>query len=170
MSGPPAWVAEDFSCPECGFAFADCDVAGIAARLPTLAADIRQVVEAADPAALRARAGSQTWSAIEYLCHVRDVFQASTIRLYRARTEDEPRLEPLFNDQRAIWFRYAEREPVPVLAELDAAVAGCRDEIARVEDWDRSVMRLPGETRTVRWLARAAVHEAVHHRADIARA
>jgi hypothetical protein len=93
--------------------------------------------------------------------------QATTIRLHRSRTEDEPRIEPLFNDLRAIRFRYADRDPWPVLDELDAGVAGCRDEIADVRDWDRTVKRLPGEERTARWLARAAVHESVHHLLDL---
>ena len=73
----------------------------------------------------------------------------------------------MYNDLRAIRFRYAERDAAAVLDELDAGVAGCCDEIARVTDWDRTMTRLPGEQRTARWLARAAVHEGVHHLRDL---
>jgi hypothetical protein len=111
------------------------------------------------------------WSMVEYVCHLRDVFVVYTIRLHRARTEHEPVLEPMLNDLRARRFRYNERELAPVLDELDAAVAGCGAEIDRMGplDWDRHVVRLPGERRTARWLARQAAHEGTHHRADLRR-
>jgi hypothetical protein len=160
-------VAEDFACDSCGFAFPDCDVTTVAARLPTLAADVRVLIEAAGRDRLGAKPDDGSWSAIEYLCHLRDVYEVSAIRLYRVRTEDRPQLEPMYNDLRAIRFRYAGRDAPAVLDELDAAVAGCCDEIARVTDWDRTMTRLAGEHRTARWLARAAVHEGVHHLRDL---
>lgn len=35
-------------------------------------------------------------------------------------------------------------------------------------DWDRVVLRPPGEQRTTRWLVRQALHEGRHHLAGIA--
>jgi hypothetical protein len=106
---------------------------------------------------------------LEYLCHLRDVYATSTIRLHRVRTEDSPVLEPMLNDLRARRFRYGERDPVAVLDELGAAVAGFLDETRRVTgpDWDRTATRLPGERRTARWLVRHAAHEGVHHLRDV---
>jgi hypothetical protein len=160
-------VAEDFACDSCGFVFPDCDVSTVAARLPSIAADVRSLIDGVDRDRLTAKPDPEAWSAIEYLCHLRDLYEVSTIRLYRVRTEDRPQLEPMYNDLRAIRFRYADRDAVAVLNELDAGVAGCCDEIARVVDWDRTMTRLPGEQRTARWLARAAVHEGAHHLRDL---
>ena len=52
-------------------------------------AQIRDSSTGSGSAALTRRPDEQTWSALEYLCHVRDVYVASTIRLYRARKEYE---------------------------------------------------------------------------------
>jgi hypothetical protein len=163
----PPLVAEDFACPFCGFAFPDCDVTSVPSRLSELAAEIRSFVGRVGVDRLTAVPPGATWTGVEYLCHIRDVLEASTIRLFRTRTEDRPTLEPLYNDLRAVRFRYADADPLAVLDEIDAAVAGCCDEIAATEDWDRTLTRLPGEQRTARWLARAAVHEAQHHLRDL---
>jgi hypothetical protein len=75
----------------------------------------------------------------------------------------------MLNDLRARRFRYVDCDVGAVLGELAAAVAGLADELRRVEPdgWDRTVARLPGEVRTVRWLLRNAAHEGRHHLADI---
>jgi hypothetical protein len=75
----------------------------------------------------------------------------------------------MLNDLRARRFRYNERDIGPVLDELAANVAGFCEEIARVGsgDWDRVATRMPGEQRSARWLVRQAMHEGVHHLADI---
>jgi Mycothiol maleylpyruvate isomerase N-terminal domain len=107
---------------------------------------------------------------LEYVCHLRDVYVTSTIRLYRVRTEDRPLLEPMFNELRAARFSYNRRDLPAVLDELADANEGLRAEVSRVhgDQWDREGTRLPGETRTARWLLRQAMHEGVHHLRDIA--
>jgi hypothetical protein len=77
----------------------------------------------------------------------------------------------MFNDLRARRFRYNDCEFAATLDELAAATAGFRDEIARTSgrDWDRIATRLPSERRTARWPVRQAMHEGVHHLADIGR-
>jgi hypothetical protein len=40
---------------------------------------------------------------------------------------------------------------------------------ASISGWDRIATRLHGEQRTARWLVRQAMHEGVHHLADIRR-
>ena len=110
-----------------------------------------------------------SWSAAEYLCHVRDVYAVFTIRLHRARTEDDPPLEPMLNDLRARRFAYADAALPPVVDQLDAHIGGFLAEIGRVPDdrWTRPVHRYPGEQRTALWLARQAAHEGRHHLRDI---
>jgi len=171
MSLPPL-PADDHDCPSCGISYADLPVGTalqIVADLPGEAAaamaevPARRVRVAPDPG---------TWSPVEYLCHLRDVAVTSTIRLYRARTEERPVLEPMLNDLRARRFRYVEADPPAVMGELARAVAGLADEIARVrvDGWERTVTRLPGEERTARWLVRHAAHEGRHHVDDLRRA
>ncbi len=167
MSALPTLAQEDHVCASCGLTYHDVTVEEIPDRLRAEAARIRDVAERLTPHALTHRPDERTWSALEYLCHVRDVFVASTIRLYRARKETQPQIEPVFNDLRVVRFRYNEADLRGVLHEMDAALLGLIDEMARVADWDRTFSRQPGEERTVRWLVRQALHEAMHHAADM---
>ena len=139
--------------------------------ITAMPADAAAAVAALDPTRLRARPEPGTWSGVEYLCHLRDVAVTTTVRLHRARTEDRPALDPMLNDLRARRFRYVDADPRAVLAELHRVVGGVSDEIARIrpDGWTRTVTRLPGEERTVRWLVRHAAHECRHHLADIRR-
>jgi hypothetical protein len=162
----PPWPDEHHVCAACGFAFANVTVADVVAGLPAVAAAVGTLV-INSPGRMRTPGPDGTWSAIEYLCHLRDVLVSSTIRLHRARTEDVPAVEPMFNDLRARRFRYLERDPAATLDEVDAAVAGCLEEIALVRDWERMIARRPGEQRTARWLARNALHEGRHHLLDL---
>jgi hypothetical protein len=168
-SAVPPLPADDAVCAPCGLAYAGLTVpaaAGIVASVPRLA---RAAVEGRPDAELRRRPDPGTWCAAEYLCHLRDVYVTSTIRLHRARTEELPVVEPMLNDLRARRFRYASCDVPAVLAELAAAVDGVADEVRRVAPggWDRRVVRQPGEERTARWLLRHAAHEGRHHLADL---
>jgi hypothetical protein len=127
-------------------------------------------MESFPDAQLRRRPDATTWSALEYLCHLRDVYSMYTIRLYRTRKDDRPILEPMLNDLRAARFRYNKRDVAAVLAELGDDTIGFVDEAARFsdEEWDRVATRLPGEERTARWMVRQAMHEGTHHVRDIA--
>ncbi|MBB3677494.1 DinB family protein [Modestobacter versicolor] len=167
----PALPAEDHVCPPCGLAYAALPVATAAALVTAVPGLARAAVAGRPDAALRRRPEPGTWSAVEYLCHLRDVQVTTTIRLHRARTEELPVVEPMLNDLRARRFRYADCDVAAVLDELAAAVGGVADEVRRTEPdgWDRRVARLPGEERTVRWLLRNAAHEGRHHLADIDR-
>lgn len=167
----PPLAAEDHVCDSCSIAYQGIridDAVGVIAGIPDAA---RDAVRAIPTEVRRVRPSAEVWSAAEYLCHMRDVYVAFTIRLYRVRTEDEPALEPMFNDLRTRRFRYNECDIEATLDELARAAAGFRDEIARVrhDGWDRVATRLPGEQRTARWLVRQAMHEGVHHLDDIRR-
>jgi hypothetical protein len=167
MATLPSWPAENHVCGGCGFAYAELAVADVPDALRADADEVRRVATALSRDQLVRRPDPETWSPIEYLCHLRDVYEFTTIRLHRARVEARPRVEPMYNDLRARRFGYRDRDAAAVLDELDAAVAGCCDELARVDDLARTVMRQPGEERTTAWLARNAVHEGRHHLCDL---
>lgn len=92
---------------------------------------VREVISAIPIEALRIRPSQQVWSVAEYLCHLRDVYVAFTIRLHRVRTEKRPVMEPMFNDLRARRFRYNDCDFEVTLSELAAAVTGFCEEVAR---------------------------------------
>jgi hypothetical protein len=166
----PPLAEEDHSCAACGLDYSAVATAQAVDTVAGLADRYRAAVDAVPVDDRGARPAAEVWSVAEYVCHVRDVFVASTIRLYRVRVEDEPAVEPLFNDLRAARFGYARRDLGPVLDELADAVAGFVAEVSRVahpDGWDRVCTRLPHERRTARWLVRQALHEGVHHLADV---
>jgi hypothetical protein len=147
--------------------YADTGLDAAVQALRSVPADVRAAALAVPDERLRVRPDPTTWSVVEYACHIRDVFSAFTIRLHRISTEDEPALEPMFADLRAVRFRYNDADLAVVLAELDAYVAGFLDEIAETSEWDRTATRRPDELRTARWLVRHGLHEARHHTRDI---
>jgi DinB superfamily len=167
--GLPPLAAEDYSCSRCALDYSEISIEHAAEVIQAIPGAVRDAVFAVPESARRQRPSPQVWSVTEYVCHLRDVYASFTIRLHRTRIEDRPAMEPMFGDLRARWFRYNERDVVPVLDELAANAAGFCEEITRggSEDWDRVATRLPGEQRSARWLVRQAMHEGVHHLADI---
>ena len=165
----PALAAEDHVCRSCGLAYTDVDVATAPAQLAGLVGAFERAVRAVPVEVLARRPEPSVWSPAEYACHVRDVLMVYTIRLHRARREDRPALEPMYNDLRARRFGYRYADVSAILAQARAAADGLTAEIARLrpDDWSRTVTRLPGEERTARWLVRQALHEVRHHTVDI---
>lgn len=168
----PPLAPEDHVCAPCGMAFAELSVDAAAALAASVPARARAAVDAIPPPRRHGRRTPDVWSVAEYVCHLRDVAIAFTIRLHRARTEDRPALEPVYNDLRVRRFRYDDHDVDAVLHELALVTPGLLDEVARFADadWARTVTRLPHEERTARWLLRQAAHEGVHHVADISAA
>jgi hypothetical protein len=165
----PPLAGEDHVCDGCPFAYADYDVDRAVSTIAEIPGQARELFASLDEDAVRRRRPG-SWSAVEYLCHLRDVYATFTIRLHRARTEDDPALEPMLNDLRARRFGYQDAAVEPALDQLQAYVAGFLAEVARVSpgDWGRRVHRLPDENRSALWLVRQAAHEGVHHLRDIA--
>jgi hypothetical protein len=166
----PAWAGEDHVCDSCCLAYAQITVDDAVQAIQALPALLRAAVDAVPPGVQRQRPAPATWSVAEYACHIRDVLVSTTIRLHRGRTEIAPAVDPMFNDLRARLFRYNQADLAAVLEEATATAAGLCEEISQMTgpDWDRVVLRQPGEQRTTRWLVRQAMHEGLHHLADIA--
>lgn len=163
----PLLPGEDHHCAECGVSYLDLGVDDARALITTVPGRTRAAALAVpDP---HRRLTPSRWSVLEYVCHLRDVYVSSTIRLYRVRTEDRPSLEPMLNDLRTVRFRHNEMSLPAVLDELGLTVLGFLDEVDRVrqDGWTRTATRLPGEERTALWFVRHAAHEGVHHIGDI---
>jgi S-DNA-T family DNA segregation ATPase FtsK/SpoIIIE len=120
---------------------------------------------------VRARPAPATWSALEYACHVRDVFGVTEHRIGRALTEDRPQFRRVDPDAAASERHYNVRDPATVVTEIDEVASGLVARLGGVagSDWERAGVR-DGEALTVHWLAVNAVHEGAHHLLDIGRA
>ncbi len=172
-SGPvlPPLVSEDHRCQSCRLSYPAIGLDDALGAIGALPQRLRQAVDDIPLEALRTRPEQGTWSALEYLCHIRDVLSSSTIRLYRTRTEEDPAIEPMYNDLRAARFRYHGRATGAVLDEIGDYTEGFGEEVSRMrpDQWHRPLHRLPGESRSALWLVRQAMHEGEHHLRDVVR-
>jgi hypothetical protein len=159
------WVLQEV-CGECGF-----DTRSVGR------ADISEIVRinaAAWPAVLARhdaahRPAPGVWSAVEYACHVRDVFRLFHERLALMLREDSPEFENWDQDATAVAQRYASQDPAVVTIELsDAArsVAAAFDAVAD-DAWGRTGLRSDGSQFTVETLGRYFVHDPEHHLYDV---
>ena len=159
------WVLER-PCPECGFdasTVAPIDVAGL---LRENAAEWRALVERSD---VTRRPDDATWSALEYACHIRDVFDLYDRRLGWMLTQDDPTFPNWDQDATAVEERYGEQDPAAVVAAIEAAGARLADSFEAVADdaWSRTGTRSDGARFTVATFARYLVHDPIHHVWDV---
>ncbi len=160
------WVL-DARCPECGFAAGEVDFDDIPELVRANAVAWAPVLQRTDVAV---RPDDQTWSALEYAAHVRDVFRIFEARLRLMLTEDDPAFANWDQDATAIAARYNLQDPAEVardLAEAAASVAQAFASVA-VTDRGRTGRRGDGAVFTVTTLGRYFVHDPVHHLHDVA--
>ena len=161
------WVIEA-PCPDCGYDGSTVDVT----RMAEL---VRQNVAAWAPVLVhphvRLRPTDDQWSALEYACHVRDVFDLFDHRLQRMLEEDDPRFANWDQDVTAVEQRYDLQDPDVVAAELAAAGERCaqRWDAVGPDDWQRRGSRSDGAVFTVESFARYLLHDPVHHLDDVER-
>ncbi len=153
-------------CPECGFEYRPDEAGAAGAAIVAGAAEIAVLISAGD---VRTRRVPQTWSALEYACHVRDVLLVQRERVLQARREDTPQPAPMGRDERVEHDGYAEQDPVDVARQLNDAAALFAGVLDRLGvDWDRTLVYnypVPME-RSLRWVAVHTQHEVQHHLGD----
>lgn len=124
-------------------------------------------------ALLRAHPIDDTWSALEYACHVRDVLLIQRQRLQRALVEDGYQPESMRRDERVTELRYNEQEPGAVAQELADNAEALATEIMGFSDtdWTRTMTYFyPEETeRSLTWVVQHTIHEGEHHLLDVGR-
>ena len=158
-------------CPECGFEYdLDQAVAADIAIVATIAEAVALLAQLTDEEA-RARPEPQTWSALEYACHLRDVLFTQRERVLLARRVTQPEPAAMGRDERVEHDGYAEQDPEIVARQLTDAALLFANVLARLDDtsWDRTlVYNFPTKTvRSLRWVAVHTLHEARHHLGDI---
>ena len=118
---------------------------------------------------MRVRPDEQTWSALEYAAHVRDVFRIFDVRLRLILEQTDPLFPNWDQDETAIAERYNEQDPAVVDAELRAAGVAVADGFEAVDPQlrSRTGRRSDGASFTVETLARYFVHDPIHHHHDV---
>ncbi len=165
-------------CDECGFFYDEHGPDRIAEELTELGSHYSSRLRVppdltSDHDVLHARRDPNTWSAVEYSCHVRDVLLAQRERLYLTLVTDTPTFAPIFRDQRAIVARYAEETAGQISDELEFASRLTGWAFAGLDGtaWSRRcIYNFPEPAeRTVIWLAQHTLHEGLHHLLDVDR-
>lgn len=115
------------------------------------------------------RPDESTWSALEYACHVRDVYRIFDQRLVLMLTDDDPVFENWDQDETAVADRYDLQDPATVARELREAAqryAGRFDSVTS-EQWSRPGTRSNGSRFTVESLGIYGLHDPHHHLWDV---
>ncbi len=161
------WVLER-PCPECGAEVGAMGVADIAAANRQNAAGWTEVL-AGDGEWVRARPAPETWSPLEYACHVRDVFRLFSERLDLMLSEDDPEFANWNPNITAEAERYDLADPALVSAELVEAASAIADafEQLSVDQLARTGRRSDGASFTVQSFARYEIHDPIHHLWDV---
>ena len=159
------WVLERV-CPECGFDAASFDPATMPAAVRANAAEWAEVL--ADTR-VRDRPQPGVWSALEYGCHIRDVFVLFNERLRLMLETEDPTYQNWDQDATALSERYSDQDPGDVIPALDHAAEALAKRFASVQgnQWERRGTRSDGAHFTVHSFARYLIHDPVHHLHDV---
>lgn len=160
------WVLAE-RCPECGFDCREPDRSSLAALAASVGEMWGQAIPAlADPAT---RPTPTTWSALEYACHVRDVFALASYRVHLMIDEDDPAYPNWDQDATALDSDYASQDMTVVAGQLAETSRRFTEDLAAVsaDQWDRSGRRGDGAVFTVDSFARYLLHDPIHHLTDV---
>jgi hypothetical protein len=153
-------------CSECGFDASTVTPSTVPGSVENMLPRWRAVLRRPDVAE---RPNDSTWSALEYACHVRDVFSLFDRRLNLMLTDDHAKFENWDQDRTAVENDYAGSDPAVVSAELTAEGQQVAASFAGVKEsqWGRTGLRSNGSEFTVLTLAQYFLHDVVHHLADV---
>ena len=159
------WVLER-PCPECGL---DTSKRVLDQRPELVRANAEAWRKVLGDDRVRERPSDDTWSALEYGCHVRDVFRLYDERLALMLERDDPLYPNWDQDATAIEQRYDRQSPAKVADELESAGFDLAARFSTVSDgqWQRTGRRSDGAVFTVETFARYFVHDPIHHLHDV---
>jgi L-amino acid N-acyltransferase YncA len=160
------------TCDECGFTYDTAKAEHAGAAIVAGIADVARLLLAPEVDPSR-RPRADTWSPLEYGCHLRDVLLVQRERVLEARRAVTPGFSPMGRDERVEHDGYADQDSGDVARQLGDAAALFANVLARLGpgDWDRTVVYNYSQRaeRPLRWVAVHTVHEVVHHTLDIRR-
>jgi hypothetical protein len=156
-------------CAVCGFDGSDYEPEQLLEAIRGLGPEwIRLLLEAGDE--LRLRPGPDTWSALEYAAHSRDVTALHVFGVEQALTVDEPAYPEMAGDElvQSAATSYAAQDPAVVGMELEDQTRKLADlaQESGPTSWSRGITI--GESRSdVRFLLEHALHDSHHHLVDV---
>ncbi|HET7483556.1 MAG TPA: DinB family protein [Actinomycetota bacterium] len=159
------WVLERV-CPECGFDTSSFPREQVSGLIRENAAQWRELLKRSD---VRERPSDDVWSALEYACHVRDVFRLYDFRLHLMLDEESPDYPNWDQDAAAVEGKYGDEDPEGVADAIEEAgerLATSFDGVAG-DQWGRTGNRSDGATFTVETFARYMIHDPIHHLHDV---
>ena len=156
------------SCEECAFDGARWSEGDTITTLPILAVLWQGYLAGASDEVLTTRPDPNGWSIAEYTDHVREVLFGMRFLLDSALAEPGndlgPSPEPRFDD---------DARAIDIEAALDGIEHEGRELASTLADLDRGRwsdgVTVDGEHVDVNWIARHAVHDAIHHMQDVGR-
>ncbi len=160
-------------CDECGFTYDSLAVADAPSALRLGGERLAEDLFSGDDASIHSRPDPNTWSVVEYTCHVRDVLLVQRERILQALVEEAPRFVPMHREERVITAGY-DRESATEVAQELTVVANLVAKVVTLLD-DRQLARTcvfnfpEPRVRDVAWVVRHSVHEVVHHEMDVRR-
>lgn len=162
------WVLDEL-CTECEYDVREFEVGEIANLIADNAQEWIEIIAATPPERLTERPRPDRWSALEYACHVRDVFALYNYRLGLMLNEDGPHYPNWNQDQTAIDKDYNSSNPIEVAVELKANAAALARHfgLVREDDWERTGFRSDGAVFTIESFARYLMHDPAHHLWDV---
>jgi hypothetical protein len=160
------WVLER-PCDECGF---NADAFPSDTFAPTIRENAAAWSTILARENVRERPQENRWSALEYACHVRDVYRLFNERLRLMLDKESPVFQNWDQDETALEDRYDLQEPSIVRGELLDAAGTYAENFAAVmpSQWDRPGTRSNGSRFTVRSLGIYGLHDPMHHLWDVA--
>ena len=161
------WVL-DKTCEECGFDTSSFPREEVSVMLRENAGRWRALL--AHPQAQQ-RPADDRWSALEYACHVRDVFRLYDERLQMMLEQDDPDYPNWDQDAAAMANDYSNEDADRVASEIESAgeALATRFDSVQGEQWNRTGNRSDGAIFTVETFARYFIHDPIHHVADVER-
>lgn len=130
----------------------------------------RELFDDLEPERLRRRPAANTWSALEYAAHTRDVLRLHLSGLRPILDGKEPTFPGIEPEDDAPDQGYNSLDPAKVLDSLEKAADAVADraEGELTSHWDRTAT-IGGNKVEAGWLLRHAVHDATHHLRDVSR-
>ncbi|HXR53912.1 MAG TPA: DinB family protein [Acidimicrobiales bacterium] len=155
-------------CAACGFDGSHHDEESLIRALRALGSSWRVLLAKAGRN-LRLRPAPDVWSAIEYAAHSRDVTALHVFGVEQALTQDEPAHPPIGDDlaeSAAATYGHADPERVAFELAAQASLLANVAEQAGAATWSRGLT--VGDSRSdVRRLLEHALHDSLHHLADV---